>query len=148
MFQAPQRMFQHTRPNRRGANYQRTIGHRFGDGLDIRPRACSSTACALTAERVTEGDVVRIATKRNSKNPEIAHAARAAAPMFSGLRGEIRTTLSALTAYSIDLKSRRTASNTPLMNATDSSPENWRASSQSFIDHHRRHGALSSFIFM
>ena len=70
--------------------------------------------------------------------------ARAAAPIFRGLRGEIRTTLSALTAYSVALVAADGIQHS-IDERDGFSPENWRASS-SASSITTAGGVFSSFI--
>ena len=90
IFEPPQRVLQLAMPNRGGANYERAIGHRFGNAriLDRVPdhRAAPRRPIALP------GRPPRKRSPRRSRGKPKLLMARAAAPIFSGLRGDTSTT--------------------------------------------------------
>ena len=127
MFQTAQWMFQHARvrwrwcrpPVRNRPRPRRRSGY---------SRACSSTACAFTAERASRNATSIRIHQPQLGEPEIAHGARSGSDIERIARGDQDHFERAHGVFGSST-SRRTASSTPLMNATDSSPENWRASS-------------------
>ena len=86
LFETPQRMLQSAMADGGRADHQAAIR----DGLGQRAgysRASARTCCAFTAERASRNATSYGFTSRSSANPKLL-IARAAAPMFRGLRGD------------------------------------------------------------
>src|SRR6185295_1845725 len=120
-------MFQHSRSDGRSADYQRAIGHGLGN-RGIFAGSLQHGVSFHGGAGLSECDLVRIHQTKLGES-EVAHGARGGSDV-EGIARRYQDDFERAHGVCGGSSSRRTASRTPLMNATDSSPENWRASSR------------------